>query len=249
MYPILFRIGDIEVPSFTVFAILAMFSAMAVVRSEARRYGWNVTSMSWLTVHCTVVGFLASHLLYAFTRRDLPWDEWWKIVIDIGYGNVWYGGFFASWLLCFFYAKKNKLDIWKMFDLGALCIIPAQAVGRIGCFFNGCCYGKPTDLFWGMKLNTYEYGLQTVHPTNLYETLYLGFVFILLWNLRKKHSYSGKTAILYCVFAPIGRFLIEFLRGDTVRGFVFNTISTSQFIALLVLLAALIMLKKKKSNS
>ena len=205
---------------------------MVAVRSEARRLGWNVRSASWLTVQCAALGFLFCHILYAFTRLDLPWDAWWRMLFHIGYGNVWFGGFFASWAWCRFYAKRHNIPGFQMDDVAAFAVLLANPTGRIGCFFNGCCFGTPTNLPWGVELLTKDFGLARLHPVPLYEMFYQYTLFAILWNMRKKNTYNGQTGVRYLIFMPLGRFLLEFVRGDSIRGFVYGWMSTSQFIAL-----------------
>lgn len=215
-------------------AFLAMMGSMVVGRSEARRYGWDIKSMSWLVVNCTLLGFVGAHITYVFTRFDLPWNQWWRTFIDFRSGFVWYGGFFTSWALCYFYARTHKINPRSIFDVGSLIICVAQGIGRIGCFFQGCCYGVPTKLPWGITLDTPEFGLEKVHPTQIYQLLFLALLFLFLWRKRVRIRYNGQTAVHYCLIEPIGRFLIELFRGDSVRGFVVSGLSTSQALAIAI---------------
>lgn len=232
MYPILLQIGEFKLRSYTVLALAAMFGSMLIVRSEARRYGWNVRAASWLVVQCTLIGFVGAHTLYAFTRFDLPSDEWWRLFWRFGYGGVWFGGFLLSWGWCELWRRRRGISRFQMYDVAAFAVLMALPIGRVGCYLNGCCYGGPTELPWAMWLNTREHGLAGLHPTSLYEMIYSFLLCGVLWSRRKK-AFEGQIASHYLIFAPLGRFFLEFFRGDTVRGFIFGTwMSTSQFIAL-----------------
>ena len=250
MYPTLFHIGSFAFKTYSLMAVLAMFAAMICVRAEAKRFGWNVRSASWLVVQCTIIGFVGAHVLYALTRWDLPSPQWWHLLIwRIGYGNVWFGGLLAGWAWCFYYARSRQINQFKLYDVIALAAMPALAVGRIGCFFNGCCYGKPTELPWGITLNyTREFGQTpvTLHPVPLYEMIYLLGLFALLWRARTRTTYEGQTLVRYLFFAASGRFALEFLRGDTIRGSIFGIVSTSQLIALVLISASLLLHQKLK---
>src|SRR5437868_1150551 len=97
MHPILFHLGQIEIRTYAVTSIIAMFAAMIVALAEAKRFGWNLRVIAWLTIQSTVIGFIGSHLLYAITRFDLPSERWWKMFFNFAYGHVWFGGFLAAW--------------------------------------------------------------------------------------------------------------------------------------------------------
>lgn len=230
-------------------AILAMFASMIAVRSEARRLGWNVRQASWLVIQCTLFGFIGAHLLYVLTRFDLPSYLWWKKFFDFTNGFVWFGGFLTSWGWCHYWARKRGIKALEMYDVAAFAVLLALPTGRIGCFFNGCCFGKPTDLPWGVTLHTRDFGYATLHPAPAYEMIYQYTLFAILWKLRKRHRQAGMTAALYLIFTPLGRFLIEFVRGDSVRGFVFGWISTSQFIAIGIFAAGVVLLKRLTSTA
>ena len=121
-----------------------------------------------------------------------------------------------------------------------------QAIGRLGCFAAGCCYGKPTDLPWGVTF-TNIYSARTVgtpldhslHPTQIYESLFTLLIFFGLLLVAERKRFHGQVVLTYVSVYAIARFAVEFVRGDTARGFLFDgALSTSQFIAILMLLGA-----------
>lgn len=149
-------------------------------------------------------------------------------------GLVFYGGAIGGILMGILYIKLYGLDLHRYMEL-IFPILPfGHAIGRIGCFLSGCCYGKLVDAEHGFhfaSLNEGEYAL----PVQLYEA---GFLFllsltliVLCFSLKKKKPYllSG----LYFFSYGIWRFLIEFLRGDEIRGVLI--LSTSQWISLFVI--------------
>ncbi len=241
MHPVLMTIGQVPVRMYTVMAVLAMMGSMIVVRSEARRYGLNVREISWVVVACTLLGFVGAHILYAFTRTDLSGAAWWRTFFNFGYGGVWFGGFLASWGLAEWYARFRKYAPLKSWDMGAFAVLIANPVGRIGCFFNGCCYGTPTSLPWGVVIpGRSEFGEVPLHPAPLYEFTYQMLLFAVLWSVRKRNKYDGQTAARYLILMPLGRFVLEFWRGDTSRGFFYlEWLSTSQVISVGLMLCGL----------
>jgi phosphatidylglycerol:prolipoprotein diacylglycerol transferase len=158
-------------------------------------------------------------------------------------GGVFYGGFLAALLFTIWYVRVQKLSFWKLTDVLAPCVALGTSVTRLGCFSAGCDYGKPTTAPWGVVFtNALAHEATGVplgvrlHPTQLYESLTTLAIFgvLLWWFPRKKHA--GDIFLGYLGLYAVGRFLLEFLRGDESRGFVFHhLLSTSQFIALLML--------------
>jgi phosphatidylglycerol:prolipoprotein diacylglycerol transferase len=244
MYPKLFEIGGLTLRSFTLAFVLAMLGALAVARSEARRRGWSVPSVTRLVVAATLVGFLGAHVLFAITRLHEPWPRWWRILLNVGYGGVWYGGVLAAWPLVHIYATRHKIGVLALYDVAALSILVAQAIGRIGCLLGGCCYGTPTTLPWGVVLSNPDYAGTPLHPIPLYESAYLTGLFLWLWRGRASRPEPGRIAAFYLVANAAGRFLLEFLRGDRIRGFVWGWLSTSQFIAILLAIAGALLYVK-----
>lgn len=233
MHPILLSFGDYHVRAYTVFSILAMLVTMIPVRAEARRLGWDVRASTWLVVQCTLIGFVGAHVLYALTRFDMPWDQWWRLLlVRWGFGSVWFGGFLASWAWVHHWARRRGIPVFRMYDVACFAVLIAQATGRIGCVMGGCCYGAPTTVPWAITLPTREYGTVGVHPVALYETIFRLALFAVLWRARARNACDGLTAARYLVWSSAGRFALELLRGDTVRGFVAGWLSTSQLIAL-----------------
>ena len=127
------------------------------------------------------------------------------------------------------FRKRYKARLVDMISIAPCCILIAHAFGRVGCFFAGCCYGKPTDSFLGVQFPGMS---QKVHPTQLYEAIFLFALFtlcyLLYWKKNFKHNLS-----LYLVVYGIFRFCIEYLRGDD-RGQLIGMISPSQFWSILM---------------
>jgi len=141
----------------------------------------------------------------------------------------------------YFYFKNHKWPKRKMIDNMAIVAIIVHGFGRIGCFLAGCCYGNPTNSWIGvtftnpicaaLPLNT------PLHPTQLYEVALLIAIFAIIYLFRNKKQYDGQLFIIYAFLYAVGRFFIEFFRGDYDRGYLFNgAISHSQFIALIIII-------------
>jgi phosphatidylglycerol:prolipoprotein diacylglycerol transferase len=140
------------------------------------------------------------------------------------------GGVICFLVVYFFFRKKYTTKLYEVLSIIPCSIIIAHAFGRVGCFFAGCCYGKETDSFLGVKFPRLP---SPVHPTQLYEAVFLFVLFavctylLLKWNFR--HNFS-----VYLISYGIFRFSIEYLRGDD-RGELIGNVSPSQFWSLLMI--------------
>lgn len=159
------------------------------------------------------------------------------MIKNISDGFVVYGGIIAGILAGYIYCRVKKLEFWKYLDIVVPSIALAQGFGRIGCFLAGCCYGRETTSWCAITFTNSSYAPNGVPlvPTQLISSGldFLHFA-ILVW-LSGKNKIPGRISALYLIFYSIGRFILEFFRGDLVRGSV-GALSTSQFISIFVLL-------------
>jgi len=174
-------------------------------------------------------------------------------------GMVFYGGLLGGILAVLFYAKAQKLQVRDIFDIAAVGLVIGYALGRVGCFLNGCCYGTPTDLPWGVVFppqaqiwtETHLPLGTPVHPTQLYDSLiHIVFFFILLWTFRRFPK--GVTLMTYIALYMVSRFSLEFIRGDNPVIFLFmdriQVVTLAVFIAFLIQLIAVQAGKARKVN-
>ena len=115
------------------------------------------------------------------------------------------------------------MPLWKTADFIIPYVALGQSIGRIGCFFNGCCYGKPMNALENF-------------PTQIYAALALVIIFVILKIAQKKSFFAGFIFILYLVLYSVQRFFIDFLRGDTPRYYL--NLTASQLISIVVLVIA-----------
>lgn len=139
--------------------------------------------------------------------------------------------------------KKMPFTLWQVLEIVPCIITCAHAFGRVGCFFAGCCYGKKTDSFLGVKFPALP---EPVHPTQLYEAAFLFILFgVLSWLLVKKKS--ALNFEIYLIGYGIFRFLLEFLRDD-YRGKLIGALSPSQFWSLVMVLLGAGMIFRKRTH-
>lgn len=170
-------------------------------------------------------------------------------------GIIYYGGLIGI-ILSFFYLSKyknnrNPLEVNDAFDSFVILIPLFHVFGRIGCFFSGCCYGIERKTFISVlyTINSVENGISTSWriPTQLIEAYFEFIVFVLLLFLFMKTKCQGKLLNIYLLAYSVGRFCLEFIRGDEVRG-KFFFLSTSQWISCCLFLYAIIKMKGNEEN-
>jgi phosphatidylglycerol:prolipoprotein diacylglycerol transferase len=141
------------------------------------------------------------------------------------------------------------MPLWTTTDVFAPGIALGHVVGRMGCLLAGCCFGKPTSVAWAITFTDPAAAANVgtplgipLHPTQLYEAgaelLILGF--LLLWE-RRGRGFPGRTFWSYMLLYGVSRFVIEFYRGDS-RGMVFDALSTSQFVSVILVPLSIVML-------
>lgn len=221
MAPILFTIGGFSLRSYGVVVSIAILVGMgaaytlALSEKEYREHLLNVL----------VYGIIGS-LIGARTWQVLfyEWDYYSRNLSEIP--MIWHGGlaiqgalvgaFLAGWI----YTRVNRLDFWRLADVAAPGLILGQAIGRIACFLNGDAYGTPTGSSFGIVYPPgtpayAAYGGQPLWPAEVWEGQWDLIVFALILMLSRWRKWpNGFVFLLYLILYSVGRFGLEFLRGD-----------------------------------
>ena len=196
-----------------------------------------------------IAGFVGGKL-FLFFERPIYYLQNPKSIFNIFSGGfVFYGSFICIIVVTIWFLKKHKIAILPIIDILAITTTIVHAIGRMGCFFAGCCYGKPTHSYFGISFPTTN--SVTVHPTQLYEVISILIIMNLLFVIKKNKKINGQVFFSYVILYAIARSVLEFFRGD-LRGFIIqNYISHSQFIAFIFISITAYLylkLKSKKNN-
>jgi len=243
MHPILINLGPIPIHTYGFLIAVGFLVAINVIKRLAGRSKLDVEKVLDLTFWCLLIGFVGARALFVITRFSYFVENPVEILKVWEGGLVFFGGPLVVIPFLIWYMKKYKLPPWKTADVLAPGLVIGHAFGRLGCLAAGCCYGKPTGSDWGVRLysDLVDRSLQGIplHPTQLYEFSALLILFAGLLYVFKKKVFDGQVALTYLLAYPIIRSVIEIFRGDIIRGFVIEGIlSTSQFISLVIFLAA-----------
>jgi len=187
-------------------AFLACITHLSALgRREGRSYAF-VSDLGFWVMAAGIIGARIAYVLANFSYFIN--DPELIIRVDQG-GLIYYGGFVGAALAVVLYARVKHAPFWPFADFVITALPLGQAIGRIGCFLNGCCQGTPGAWPWCVAVAGVER-----HPTQLYETVFCLAVYgILLWYYRRRPR-SGRVLALYLILYPLGRFLLEFWRGD-----------------------------------
>lgn len=251
MHNELLTIGNITIYGYGLMIAIGIFAAYLTTEYRAKKKGLDSDPVFWILIFGVISGFLGSKLLYIITVLDEVIANP-ASLLDIADGWVVYGGIIAGILGGALCCKIRKVSFLTYLDLVVPAVALAQGFGRIGCFLAGCCYGHESHLPIAITFHDSAYAPNNVplFPSQLLSSA-LNFVhFFLLCAIAKRTDKTGVIGACYLIFYSVGRFCIEFLRGDLERGNV-GALSTSQFISLFVALAGvllLVFLKKKKAQ-
>ncbi len=232
----LFQLGPITVYSYGFMIALGFILCVVLAERRSKAMGLDSDKIVSLAFWCIGGGLLGAKVLYYVTEIKSIIENP-KILLDVTNGFVVYGGILGGILGGFLFVRRNRLNFLKHFDLAMPSVSLAQGFGRIGCFLAGCCYGRETDGSWGVVFHDSPFAPDGVAliPTQLISSAGDFLIcLILCLYARRKHP-DGAVGGLWLLLYSIGRFVIEFFRGDP-RGSV-GMLSTSQFIAIFILAA------------
>jgi phosphatidylglycerol---prolipoprotein diacylglyceryl transferase len=248
MHPILFEIGNFPVYTYGVLLAAAYLLGLQFALVRARARGLDANRVMDLGIWIIISALIGAKLLLLIVDFDTFRTSPGEMLTLMRSGGVFYGGLIAAVVVAIWYMRRHKLPVWSVSDAFAPGIALGHVIGRMGCFFAGCCFGRSTDVPWAVTF-TNEYARQNVgtplniplHPTQLYEAgaelLILGFLLLLE---RRGRPFPGRTFWSYMLVYGITRFIIEFYRGDA-RGMV-GALSTSQFVSILLVPLSILML-------
>lgn len=247
----LFTIGPITIYGYGLMIAIGVIAAYLNTERLAKKTELDPEPVFNIILVGAGFGILGAKLLYCITILDEIIANP-KVLLDVTDGFVVYGGIILGIISAAIYCRKKRLPFLNYLDCTAPSIALAQGFGRIGCFLSGCCYGTQMDCPISITFTNSSYAPNNVplFPSQLVSSAFDFLHFFVLCTLLKHNNRSGKIGAFYLVFYSMGRFIIEFFRGDLERGSVGN-LSTSQFISVFVFVASIAMiafLNKKSCN-
>ncbi len=250
MYPVLLRIGNFPIYTYGFLMVLALAAGVTLFLYQGRKSGLEekiLLGFSFWVILSGVTGARAFYVLgnlYWFFRHPE------KILFVWQGGLTLHGGLLFAVISALCYTHRHHLSFWRIANIAAPSIALGIAIGRMGCFFNGCCYGKPWKLGLIFPVTSpagRAFPYQPIIPTQLISSVDLLAIFFVLILLRRRDRLEGQLFPFFLLFYSVHRFGIEFLRGDHLS--IFLHFTTAQFASIFLAILALIMLwGKEKLN-
>ncbi len=247
MLPRLLDFGEWGLPTYGVMAAIGLVLGLTINVRLAEREGLD-GDKSWnLGILAILSGIVGAKIL--FIAQDWPYYSAnpGKIfsLATLQTGGIFYGGLVAAIGVSLWYMRRHRFPLLKTCDVFAPGVALGHAIGRLGCFAAGCCYGKPTDLPWGVTFTdelAHRFTGTTLgvplHPTQIYEFLVeLANFGVLMWLFRRR-SFDGQVIGAYLFLYGFARYFMDFLRDDPGRGLLFHgALTGTQFISILMVIA------------
>ncbi|OGP51921.1 MAG: prolipoprotein diacylglyceryl transferase [Deltaproteobacteria bacterium RBG_13_43_22] len=251
MFPILFHLGGFTVYSYGLFIAIGFLLGIGLALKGARQKGIPNEKILDLSFYIILSAILGARILYGlihyprYLEHPLDFFKVWEG------GLVFYGGLILSFLTGFWFIRKQKLPFWETADLLAPSIAIGQVFGRLGCFAAGCCFGQETNRIWGVTFTHPDSLAPTgiaLHPTQLYESLIALIIFFILWFLKDRPGFSGRILLYYLFLYGLGRWALEFFRGDNRGSLLGGGWSDTQYISIFLVFFSIIMARHLKNR-
>jgi phosphatidylglycerol:prolipoprotein diacylglycerol transferase len=244
MLPEICRIGNFTIYSYGLMLVLAFFVCAYLSSLQARKQQVDPDRLFNILFYVFVSGIIGSRVLYVLLNAGFYLRNPLEIIMLQHGGMAWFGGLIFGGSTAVILIKKNKMDLLKILDLLSPFVALGQAIGRIGCLLNGCCYGRESE--FGLYFKVFD---KILIPTQLYSSLLLILIFLFLrFRQDRKHA-TGEIFISYLFLYSLKRFFIEFLRNDSPRIFwgltIFQILCLGLFFLSLGIFLKLFVFKKK----
>jgi len=231
MHPILFKIGPFNVYSWGFMVALGCIAALLVMIRYGRKEGIRPERILDVFVFMVISAVVGARFFYVIAFFPKFKDNLLTVFYLSQGGLVFLGGFCGVLVMMIYYSRYNKISMWKLLDAGSPGTMIGYAIGRIGCFLNGCCYG--------IKI----FGVE--QPTQIYSSLSGLVIFFALICLYRNKKYDGQIFLFALLFYSIYRFLLEFVRYNPVHYWIFTP---NQALSALLFVGSSYLLWKKNTT-
>ncbi|MBU0547494.1 MAG: prolipoprotein diacylglyceryl transferase [Candidatus Omnitrophica bacterium] len=245
MFPEICHIGPFTIYSYGLMLVLAFFVSAYLASRQAVKAHIDSNKIFNLCFYVFIAGIIGSRIFYVVSNFSYYLKHPFEIIMLQHGGMAIFGGIIFGCIFACLFIRMNKMDLLATLDLLAPFIALGQAIGRIGCFLNGCCYGKVSA--FGVYFPVYG---QVLIPTQLYSSLLMFLIFFILRFMQGRKHLSGQILYCYLFLYSTKRFFIEFFRNDSPRIFhgltIFQLLSLAMFFFSLSMLIKMFCVKMKK---
>ncbi|HOP32647.1 MAG TPA: prolipoprotein diacylglyceryl transferase [Candidatus Hydrothermia bacterium] len=254
MCPVLFRIGQLEIRTWGLFVLVSVVVGIYYVSKRVKSIGVNPEKIWDLGFWAALAGIIGSRIFYVLYHIPYFKEHPVEIIKFWEGGSVYFGGFLFGLAAGLVYLQKNKksMPLLPILDFSGEALALGLFIGRWGCLFNGCCFGKETHMPWGIVFPPGSpafdvMGSSRIHPSQLYESFANLVLFFVLLKLEQKKPFDGFIFLFYIFFASLIRFLVDITRYYE-PGNVF-ILSVNQWISIAIMVVVVIvgLVLRKKS--
>ena len=222
MQPILFHIGTFAVYSYGFCMAVAFIVGSLLLIRDSETFGIAREKAVDIFFWVLIGGLLGARFLYVALNWTMFVNDPLRIFAFRDGGMAFQGGLVLALMFCYISCRIKKIPFLRMCDLIAPYVALGQAIGRVGCLLNGCCYGKPTTSFFYVVFPGEE--VQRI-PVQVYSAIGLAVLFLVLLHIRKQRFSAGVVLASYFMLYSILRFTLDFFRGDTPAVWMFMNMS------------------------
>jgi phosphatidylglycerol:prolipoprotein diacylglycerol transferase len=244
MYRTLFTIGPVAIHSYGVLLMVGFVAGILLSRREARRLGLSAEVPLDLGVWILIAGVLGARTLYVVLNWSFfaanPFEA---VRIWHEGGLSFYGGLLGGVAAALVFSWRRRLSFWTMADMLAPGLALGYGIARFGCLLNGCCYGGPTTLPWGMRFPLWpDSAILTSpsHPTQIYSALGSFAILSVLMAVRRRLQVPGRLFLLYLMLYAIVRSAVEVLRRGYTAEVLVDGLTEAQVASAVIFVGALV---------
>lgn len=244
MIPVIASFGPFHLYSYGLCLAIGILLSLQLMRRKAAQEGFpKPDDCSDMIFALFLWGFSGARLFYVAQNLSYYLADPLKILAVWEGGLIFYGGAIAALVGFYVTTQLKKISFWKFLDFIVPYVALTQFFGRVGCFLNGCCYGKACELPWAVH---FPQSGGPVHPAQLYEAFYAFVLFIYLLARRRKTGFEGEVGLLYFVLYAFGRYLIEFVREP---GWAWLGLTLNQWISIGIIMAASVFFRIRRRSA
>jgi len=252
MHPVALKIGSLTIHWYGIMVLVGVVVGWVTTVHRARRHGFDPDHVTELVPWIVIGGLAGARLFFVI----LFWKEYfadaplWEIFMINHGGLVFYGGVIGGVIAGLTLVRKRRLPVWQTADLVVPGVAIGYALGRIGCFLNGCCFGRPCDLPWAVRFpDWHASGGLPVHPVQLYEFGWALLAYFFLEWLYKRREFEGQVTGAFILIYSVCRFGTEMFRGDYPPSKYLLGLTPAQVISIPLFLVGVVVLVIRARNA
>jgi phosphatidylglycerol---prolipoprotein diacylglyceryl transferase len=261
LHSILFKIGPVPIRSYGLMLWIALMMGLIWVLRGVKRTDIKSEYVIDAALYALLAGIVGAHLTSILLDLPFYWRNpseiiglWNGIFSPAGglRGLSFHGGLVGAILAVVFYTRRKGIRFLAMADVMSPGLALGYGIARIGCFLNGCCYGMPTSLPWGVRFHVDAFSTELTppsHPTQIYAMLASLAILGLLTMVQRRQRFVGQVFFSYLAMYAVYRFLIEFLRKGVTADVLFLGLTEAQIVSLIMLAAMLPLLRRGLCNA